>query len=198
MHYIQLVPRGELYKAILDHEFTGILYSRDRKKFDLPMEGFIQDEKAEAVQHLIFHRAMNKATSLLAATELCASDIRVKLKLRDYPETVIEAVIEALYDYGYLNDTRYAESYVRTYGTQKSRSRMEQELTRKGISAECYRTALDDYYQDLELDEDQVICNILEKQFASCDTGDERVKKRILSYMARRGFSPNKVNNYLT
>lgn len=198
MYYIHLIHKGNLYMAYVDDVFTGPLYQSDIKKLNLPEEGVIRQETVNTLQETVYRRAFNKATNLLSGSELCANEIRFKLKMRDYPASVIEDVVRTLYEYRFLDDVRYAENYIRSFASKKSRSFIVKELTRKGIDSSCFENLLDTVYEEEGIDEEQLIQDILDRRFADYDRNDEKVKRKIVSYMARRGFSPNEVNNYLT
>ncbi len=198
MYYIRLVSKKNLYFTYIDEQYAGPLYAGDVRKLGLPLEGVVREEGLASIQSLIYKRAFNKACSLLSVTELCAADIRFKLKLRDYPSSVIDAVIQELYDCRFLDDRRYAEQFIRCYAHKKSKALILRELSSKEISVLGLEELADEVYEEEGLQEDAVIRNLLQNRFSGYDLKDEKIQRKIYSFMQRRGFSPNQIKNCLT
>lgn len=198
MYYIRLVSKKNLYFTYIDEQYAGPLYAGDVRKLGLPLEGVVREEELASIQSLIYKRAFNKACSLLSVTELCAADIRFKLKLRDYPSSVIDAVIQELYDCHFLDDRRYAEQFIRCYAHKKSKALILRELSLKEISVTGLEELADEVYEEEGLQEDAVIQDLLQNRFSGYDLKDEKIQRKIYSFMQRRGFSPNQIKNCLT
>ncbi|MBR1507194.1 MAG: regulatory protein RecX [Eubacterium sp.] len=197
MAYIILKHVGNQYKAFIDDIYVGPLYRSDLSREDIPEEGEIPDSKIEVIHEIMYRRAANSSMNLLSTRELSGGDIESKLRLKGYTEDTIAKVTEMLYSYGYLNDRRFVESYVRSNMTKKSRSMIRKELSDKDMDMTMAEEILDEMLSENEIDSEDIIKDILDKRFGGPGPKDEKEKRRIVSYLARRGFKPGEVLKYL-
>lgn len=158
----------------------------------------ISDAIVEDIEELIYLRAFDKSLDYLSRSEVSASGIRSKLRLKDYSDGIIDRVIEELYSRNYLNDNRFVESYVRSYMRSKSKRLIVKELENIGIDISECSDAIDGVYEDEGITEDEVIEELLKKKYTKEQLTDIKVKRRAMSYLARHGFSFDAINNYLT
>jgi regulatory protein len=87
------------------------------------------------------HRA---ALALLAAREHSAAELRRKLAARGHAPVQIEEALAGLAREGLLNETRYAEEYVRTRSAKGyGPVRLGLELAQRGVAREVIATVLD-------------------------------------------------------
>lgn len=124
----------------------------------------------------------------IRAVALISRRLRSEKELRDYawrkqwtPDNT-DRVVERLRERGYLNDEKFAESFVRSRANTRnfSAKRMQVELQRKGIKPEIIArvmTASDDY------DESTALNTLIMKKHGKYD--DER---KLIAYLARQGF----------
>ena len=130
-------------------------------------------------------RAKLRALHLLTAMDRTESVLREKLAVSYEPE-VVEAAIEYVKSYGYLDDERYVKNYIEYKSRIKSRKQIEQELIYgKGVSKEvvkkCFETAnIPDVSDTIE--------RYLRKKGIDPGNCDYEQRKKFFSYMMRKGF----------
>ncbi len=204
--------RFRYYRAYIDEVYIGPVYSNDLKKAEIDegdmntsQEGSetvytadISEAEGERLYSIVYSKAFDKYAALLAGAEYSAFDIRYKMKRKDYCEKVIDDVIETLYKERYLDDRRYAESYIRSYSRSKSRGLIVRELEYKGIGGDWLDDVLEEVYEDEEIDKNEVIKTLIEKNYRGQDLKDEKVKRRVAAFLMRKGFSFSDINSYLT
>lgn len=204
--------RFRYYRAYIAEVYIGPVYSNDLKKAEIDedemcasQEGSetvytadITEAEGERLYSIVYSKAFDKYAALLAGAEYSAFDIRYKMKRKDYCEKVIDDVIETLYKERYLDDRRYAESYIRSYSRSKSRGLIVRELEYKGIGGDWLDDVLDEVYEDEEIDKNEVIKALIEKNYRGQDLKDEKVKRRVAAFLMRKGFSFSDINSYLT
>ncbi len=204
--------RFRYYRAYIDEVYIGPVYSNDLKKAEIDesemcssQEGSetvltadVSETEGERLYSIVYSKAFDKYAALLAGAEYSAFDIRYKMKRKDYCERMIEEVIETLYKERYLDDRRYAESYIRSYSRSKSRSLIVRELEYKGIGGDWLDDILEEVYEDEEIDKNEVIKTLIEKNYRGQDLKDEKVKRRVAAFLMRKGFSFSDINSYLT
>lgn len=95
-----------------------------------------------------------------------------------------EAALSYVKSFGYVNDRRYAENYVMSAGSRKSRAALRSFLQEKGVSREDAEAAL----RELPEDEGPLIRELLEKKAGAPHAMDDRERRCVFAYLGRRGF----------
>ena len=137
---------------------------------------------------ILFREAKALAVKYLALRLRSEGELRIKLRQEDYSHELIESVIEEVRSLGYINDKLYAQKYVydRSKLKPKSKKMLKLELKAKGIPDEIADEALD----DLKVDDASVAEGLVKKKFGKYDLSDEKIVKRIYSFLHHRGFRP--------
>lgn len=136
-----------------------------------------------------YRHALDRAVGYLAARARSKREIEQKLQQCGYRPCTVEMVLYKLEREGLLDDADFARQWVESRSTHKlGRSRIAQELRRKGISADEAEEALSAID-----DEDQLSGAVFltEKAAARIRPGEDPRKagNRILAMLARRGYS---------
>lgn len=126
---------------------------------------------------------------LLERMDRTEKNLRKKLKEKEFSEEEIDDAVAYVKSYHYLDDERYAKTYVRYHETAKSVTRLRQDLCQKGVDRETIDRVLERDYQG---DEEAQIRLLLAKK--NYDPGMEpREKQRIYGFLLRRGFPSSKI-----
>ncbi len=216
---IRVIKKDKTYYIYNDAEYLGGIYRRDFEKLgiitvieldklcdasadDKKISEFyienVSDDKLIAIRDEVINKGFNKSVALATARECSADVIRTKLKLKKYPDSAIDAVIELMYSYNYINDERFVEAYVRSYMMSKSRRMIEMELEDRGIDVSRYGEVIDTVYLDENVDTETVVKELLRKKYGNDDLSDERIKRRAAAYLHRHGFGYDVIKLYLT
>lgn len=116
-------------------------------------------------------------------------EIYDRLKKNNFDEAVIKTAIEFLKKKKFINDVDFARQWIssrmkRLAGPRK----LWQELKAKGIGEEIIRAQLDAIQE--QYPEEKIIEEVVKAKFESLRGIDpETAKRRIWSYLIRRGFS---------
>ncbi len=126
------------------------------------------------------------------------SEAELKAKLRDkgFTEDVSSRIIGEFKELGYIDDTVFARIWMQSRLKKYGFRRVARELTQKGILKE-YIIAL---WEDLrgEHDEAAVARDIVERRARLYkDIPVLKRKKRIMDFLARRGFSAETINKVI-
>lgn len=170
-----------------DNFFLGvnaeIVYDLNLKKGD--------EVDEEKLKSLIYKeglsKAKNKAMSILNRTAI--SEKKLREKLSDYSDEIVDEVINKLKDYGFINDKDLARriandnSNISRFGKNKIR----QNLYRKGISKDDIDEAVE------EIDSNEQYENALylaRKRYKNLKGEDNRkVYQKLTQHLAYKGFS---------
>ena len=118
----------------------------------------------------VLRKAKLRALHLLEYMDRTEKGLRQKLEQSGYPTEVVDEAIRYVKSYGYIDDKRYADNYLRTRSNGKGRRRLFQELYQKP-------------------DEKASIGEMIEKKVGGQTVFSRREYQRLTNYLARRGFS---------
>ena len=135
-------------------------------------------------------RTMNRAVKLLAAKPRSVRELRERLLEKPWTDNaVVDAVIEKLKEYKYLDDQQFAAEVAMSKLKQKpqGKRRLEQSMARKklekGVIDEAIRNALE------KLPEEELIDVVIEKRLRIKGRPETREDaKKFYDHLLRQGF----------
>src|SRR3989338_6759894 len=140
-----------------------------------------------------FEKGKQIAYRFLSYRPRSKKEVERKLKEKKISGENISSIISLLEKNNYLNDREFTLNWVkyRMENRPSGRRSLEYELREKGIDSEIIKDSLDEVYTG-EFDEYEVAVRLAEKKIASLrkvKTEDNIVKRRLFSYLHRKGFS---------
>ena len=151
------------FKIYIDETFKFVLYKGEVSRFGIRIGEEIPPETEEKIRtEVLLKRAKLRAMHLLEDMDRTESALREKLRQGLYPSDVTEAAIEYVKSFGYLDDVRYAENFVRSRQNVKSKKEIGTALLQKGISSEIAKRAMEICYE--EMGEEEAIRIIRDKR----------------------------------
>ena len=173
------------YRMTADSDFVSSLGYAEN--YDINEEELAVLERAVSSR-----RAFNKATELLSRRDHGEKELLIKLRQKGFKEEAEEA-IEKLKYYGYIDDRRFAENYVKELIRIKhyGKRRVEQELYRKGIDREIISEVL----EAAEFPESELV-SLIERKYYRYLTDEKGIKKTINSLL-RMGYSYGEIKDAL-
>ncbi len=123
MTVTEIEPLSKIrFKVYLDGSFAFVLYKGELSRFSITAGAEISRETVEMIRReVVFKRAKLRAMYLLEDMDRTEAGLREKLRQGLYPEDAAEEAIQYVKSFGYLDDLRYAENFVRTRKGSKSR-----------------------------------------------------------------------------
>lgn len=135
--------------------------------------------------------------TLLRALErrsFSVGEIRRRLRQKGHPPAAVEYAVGRAEQMKLLDDALYAQNYVQTRaGRGRGPARLRQDLRIRGVSDQLIDSALREHWPEPEAALDMV-ANLAARrvrQFGSIP--NEAKKRRLLAFLARRGFSGSRV-----
>jgi regulatory protein len=146
-----------------------------------------KDEINHIKNEINFRRAKSQAVRYLSSKLRSEKEIRIKLENDGFDDNAIDRAIGELKSLGYINDRLYVQKYIydRSKLKPKSKKLIKLELAAKGISEDIINEELDDW----KVDEVLVAEGLIKRKFGKYDLSDEKILKRIYSFLKHRGFS---------
>ena len=133
-------------------------------------------------------RAAKKAMKLLEHMDRTEKGLRDRLHQAGFGQDAIEAAMAYVESYGYIDDYRYARTYIAYRMDAKSRQKVMQELAAKGVDRSVAAAAWEEMEELMEPDERAVLRKTIEKKFKPNTELDEKEMRRLQGYLARRAF----------
>ncbi|MCI8316390.1 MAG: regulatory protein RecX [Lachnospiraceae bacterium] len=188
---------GTKAKVCVDNGVTFMLYKGEIQKFSLEKDGLLPEELYDKIiNEILLKRAKLRCMNLLKNRDYTMYQLVAKLRQGGYPEAVIEGATAYVASFGYIDDFRYARTYIMSAGQTKSRRQIERDLLQKGISKEQICAA----YAQCSVEEDttqeqKLIEKLLEKKRFDSQNATYADRQKIAAFLYRKGFSMDDINH---
>ncbi len=187
-------------KVYIEQQFAFVLYKGELRLYHIREGASLSEEVYEEIMKKVLpKRAKLRAMNLLKSKDYTRQQLITKLEQGLYPDDVIEEAVAYVESYHYIDDLRYAVSYIRCCADSRSRRRIEQDLMKKGISKSILLQAWNIWAEDGgEQDELQMIRSLLEKRHYDLQSSDIKERRRIYGYLLRKGYEPEKIQKVMS
>lgn len=180
--------------------YSFILPARDIRMLHLCQGEDLDTAQWEEVLSVLRKGCLQRSADLLSRQDYSRLKLREKL-LISYPEFVTDPVLDELERAHYVDDGRFARSFVRSHMHEKSRMRMRQDLVRRGIDEDLAAGAVAEIFREAkesgEDPEREQIRRILKKKGFDAGETDWQQRQKIMASIYRRGFSPEKIRSVM-
>ena len=175
------------FKVYIEDQFAFVLYKGELSRYGISEGMKIDPSIIEKInKEVILKRAKLRAMHLLEDMDRTEEGLREKLRQNLYPADVIEGAIDYVKSFGYIDDERYAENFVRSKMNVKSKKEIRMLLLNKGVSIDLIDRAMEICYA--ENSEEEAVKTILRKKRFDPASMDERQMQKMYNYLARKGF----------
>ncbi len=121
------------------------------------------------------------------------AELRKKLAEKGYESWAIDDAVAYAFSYGYINDRRYAENYVRIFRAKKSVLRIRMELLEKGVDAEI----IEDVLTENGDSDTELARSLLRRRLQGKNATYEELAK-CRGWLYRRGFRAETIRQVLS
>lgn len=170
-----------------DEGISFVLYKGEKRRFGLQEQEELSTEEYEEIRNeILIKRARKRAMFLLEKMDRTESQLRDKLRQGFYSEDIIDDAVSYVKSFHYIDDNRYAESYVRCQKERKSKRQIQRDLLQKGIKREIIEEALEAEYEPES--EEELILKWIEKRHYNIENSDIKEKQKMYQFLMRKGF----------
>lgn len=167
--------RGELYKL-----------SKQEKELLLKEGSCVPKQLYQKVlTEILGIRVKKRALFLLERMDRTEQQLYEKLCQSGYPKECVQAAVDYVKQYHYIDDGKYAKNYVRYHQQKKSRQCLTIDLLKKGVARELIEQALEEEFVS---DERERIQELLLKRRYDRNCTDRREQQRMYQFLLRRGY----------
>lgn len=187
------------YKIYVDYEFAFVLYKGELHKYRLKAgEPIAENVYRELTEEILPKRAKLRAMNLLTKRPYTERKLREKLEEGLYSPACMDAAIDYVKSFGYLDDKAYAADYIAYHMSSQSRRVMEQKLMQKGIDAKLIRECLDeiDLHECEEVEKEQ-IRSLFMKKCKGKIPQENAEKTKLINFFVRKGYTVSTVKRAL-
>lgn len=132
-------------------------------------------------------RATEAAVTFVAYRPRSEREVRDRLRRREFAPSAIDAAIERLRGWNYLDDRAFAEYWVENRAEHSPRGRraLEAELRAKGVD----RDVTGDVLEEIDLGEEDAALALARKRLPRLSALDEPTqRRRLAAFLGRRGY----------
>ena len=140
-------------------------------------------------------QARQAALNLLAYRPRSAAELLQRLREKGHAEADARAAVERMDALGLIDDTRFAESYVRDRVRLRphGKRRLQQELRRKGVDPETAGEVIGEVLEGEGVSELDLARRAAAKWRPRSGEEPAAARRRLLGFLARRGFGGDAV-----
>ncbi|GAA6166330.1 regulatory protein RecX [Sessilibacter corallicola] len=151
------------------------------------------------------NKVFNHAVFLLSRRDYTTHELKQKLVVKfvrsdkskiENAHVFIEQAITKISEYGYLNDARYCESFIRmSAGKYRGKTRIKNELKFKGVNNQLIENA----FNACEIDWFELATVCLERKLGNTSMhevlSDHKLKSKYFRFLMSRGFNSEEIQN---
>lgn len=199
LQIVAVVPREKRRVSIRFENGTEVtLYRSELRGLPLGESNLLMQEGSyvpealyqKILTQIVGMRAKKRALFLLEKMDRTEHQLYDKLRQNGYPEECVTAAVEYVKSYRYIDDLRYARTYVRYHQQKKSRQRLKMDLIQKGVAKPTIEQALEEEFAS---DEREKIKALLEKRRYDSVSADAKEQQRMYQFLLRRGYKSSDI-----
>ncbi len=187
------------YRVYLDGQFAFIVYKGELGRFRLAEGKEIEEESYRCImEEILPKRAKLRCMNLLQSRDYTEKQLEEKLRQGEYPVQCIDEAVSYVKSYGYINDRNYAKTYIEYHIEDRSKTRIETDLLRKGISKELIRDVFEELKESgIEQNETDMISALLQKKGYRTENATVDERQKMYGFLYRKGFSADAITKAL-
>ena len=115
-------------RVFVNYEPAFVLYNSEIRKYQIKVDSVIMSDIYNEIITILTKRAKIRAMALLKSHDYTEGRLREKLQANGYPKCCIDETVAYIYSYGYIDDRRFADNYIISRSSSKSRRVIETSL----------------------------------------------------------------------
>ncbi|SEP60954.1 RecX family protein [Lachnospiraceae bacterium RM5] len=188
-------------KVIIDYDISFVLYNRELRLYKIAEGNEIEEDVYfQIISNVLPKRCLKRAGFILEKSDKTSKELRDKLVLAGYPEDIVEATIDKLISYGYIDDERYTKNYIRYHIKNKNFNKIKTYLMGKGINNQMIQDSFEEIEKELNEDGDSIKdiqMNLIKKEMLKkkiLEKTDKKDISKIIMQIVMKGYKYDMVN----
>lgn len=190
----QQVKRQERYSIFVDGKYSFSLSEPELMSSGIRIgRDYSQAELDELQERAVLDKAYMRCLDLLSRRARSEWELRDYLRRKDYEPTTIDTILNKLRDAGYVDDYKFATSWVETRHLLKniSQRKLWQELKQKHIADDIISQVLT---EDTADEQDDLRALVAKKRTQS----RYQDQQKLMAYLVRQGYRYDDVKTVLS
>lgn len=168
-----------------------VLYKGEMRRFGLQEQMEVSDSLYQQIYHeIVGKRVIRRAMHLLEKMDRTGWQLRRKLLEGGYPQELVDHAMDYVRSYHYIDDERYARTFIRLNQERRSILRMKMDLQARGVADEIIEQAME---EENETSQEMLIRRLLEKKQFHSATASFQEKQKIYQFLLRKGFRSSEI-----
>lgn len=181
------------YEIYLNDEFAFVLYKSELKVYDIKPGNEVSDDVLLRIyDEVLLKRCKKRAMNLLIKGDMPEMRLRSKLADGKYPENIIDQTIEYVRSYHYIDDRRYAMSFITWKSSTDSKNTIRRKLIEKGVTKDVIDSCIEEYYVEDDLNrncERELIERLITKKCRNTTELEYEERQKLIASIMRKGFT---------
>ena len=189
----QQVRRQDRYSIFIDGKYTFSLSENELMQSGIKInKSYSPSELEQLKQTAVLDKAYMRSLDLIMRRQRSEWEVRDYLKRKDYDLDTIEKTVYRLKKASYVDDAKFAESWIRNRRLLKSTSKRKlfTELKQKRVDESVINSAL----EEDETDEIQILRELVEKKRQQSRYQDDQ---KLIAFLLRQGFNYEQIKEVL-
>lgn len=147
------------------------------------------DKIKEVADKEAYIKCKNSAIRIIEKSYKTEKEVIEKLKLKGYEDKHIEASIEFLKNYNFLNDDYYTGAFIRDKLNSRGSQRIKQDLMKKGVSKDIIEEKLSEVDKSAEKD---VALKLAEKKLRVIKKSENdtyKISRKLYRFLISKGYT---------
>ena len=181
--------RGNRRSIFVDGEFIAGVHEEVVFVLGLSVgQTFDKERLVDLLKAETKRKARESAIRLISYRDRSKSEMRRRLIRDEYPEDIVDEVIEQLTNSGLLDDEKFSRDWVkaRTASKPMGKTRLAWELRSKGVETPLVEEALEGLDEDTEY---ELAYSVVAGKLAKINKDDPALRNKLGSLLRRRGFT---------
>ena len=143
----------------------------------------------EAPEQEVFQKARHLALDYLGRRDRSVREVREKLLTKEFPDTVVEQVVDGLQKAALLDDRNFARRWIESKMRNRPSgpARIVQDLQRRGVERNIVEEVLEEFQGALGTEEEATAL-LRGQQWRYAGLEKAKAHRRMGSYLGRRGY----------
>ena len=182
-------------RVFIDGEYAFTLYNSEIRRLGLKKDKEISKNEYDTIMDsVLIKRARLRALYLLQKQDYTEYKLKRKLYNSGYPESVIEDALKYVREYGYVDDEKYARSFVNAHAETLNKTKLILKMKSRGISDEIISNVYEEYCENYGVPgEREMILSFLDKKHFDITSCDRKEKDKMIKSLLYRGFKMNDI-----
>lgn len=137
--------------------------------------------------------------NLLGRRDHARKELFTKAIRKDYPQEVINNVLDELQEKGYIDETKFAEKFASDKGkiSNWGPAKIKSHLYKKGISKSVAEKSIEKAFEDENLKETFLSLVLKRKRRFLREEDPYKRKKKVFDHLARKGYRSSDIYDHL-